>query len=83
MGCVTGKNMYDTAAMAEDALIDAWTRFDYRDGTGPVAVYKCDDCGRYHLTSQGPMNDKLKQQLSDGTIGRQKEANSWLDKFKR
>jgi hypothetical protein len=29
------------------------------------------------------MNARLAKQLADGTINRQKEANRWLDKFKK
>jgi hypothetical protein len=81
--CVSGKRMYLTRETSEDALIEAWTRFDYIEGNGPVAVYKCEDCGRFHLTSQGPMNERLSAALASGTIQRQKEADRWLDKLKR
>lgn len=81
--CVSGKRMYLTRETSEDALIEAWTRFDYSEGNGPVAVYKCEDCGSFHLTSQGPMNERLSAALASGTIQRQKEADRWLDKLKR
>jgi hypothetical protein len=45
-------------------------------------VYRCDDCGLYHLTSKGPMNDRLAQYLSSSKLKLNKEANRWLDKFK-
>lgn len=80
--CVTGKKVYLTQELAEEALIGAHTRFDYRNGNGPVAVYKCEDCRYYHLTSRGPMNAALKQQLDKGDIGRQKQADEWLNKLK-
>lgn len=75
--------MYATQALAEDALIDARSRFHYRGQQGPVAVYKCDECGQYHLTSQGDMNARLSQDLAAGKIDLQKEANHWLDKIKK
>lgn len=81
--CITNKKMYQTPELAEDALIDAQTRFDYPDGSGPIALYKCEDCGYYHLTSKGPMNEKLKQQLLSGSIKRQKEADRWANKLKK
>jgi hypothetical protein len=81
--CVSGKRMYQTQEIAEDVLIETWTRFDFNERNGPVAVYCCDDCGTYHLTSKGPMNEKLARAIADGLIKRQSEANRWSDKFRR
>ncbi len=81
--CVSGKRVYTTQEMAEEALLEAWARFDYAAGNGPVAVYRCEDCGNYHLTSRGPVNAKLDQALREGKITRQREANRWEEKFKR
>lgn len=81
--CVTGKKMYPTMEIAEDALIEARTQFEYKANQGPIGVYVCDDCGYYHLTSQGKMNDRLAAQLKDGKINLQKEANQWIDKLKQ
>jgi len=75
--------MYPSEQIAEDALIEAQTNFNYPPNNGPIAVYRCDDCGDYHLTSRGPMNERLAKQLADGKIKRQKEANFWLDRFKK
>jgi len=80
--CVSNKRMYDTLEQAEEALIQAWIKFDYPEGSGPVAVYKCEDCGCYHFTSQGRMNDKLAEHLANGKIQLNKEADYWLGKLK-
>lgn len=80
--CVTNKKVYLTEELAEEALIGAHTKFYYARGQGPMAVYCCEDCGYYHLTSQGPINDKLQQQLSQGKIEQQKLADEWLDRLK-
>ncbi len=80
--CPTGKRLYPSEPLAEDALIEAHIHFDYRAGGGPVAVYKCDECGEYHLTSRGPMNTQLAKKLADGTVKIQKEAGLWQSKFK-
>ena len=80
--CATGKRLYPNEQLAEDALIEAHIHFDYRAGGGPVAVYLCDECGEYHLTSQGPMNTQLALQLKNGAIQKQKEAGRWQNKFK-
>lgn len=80
--CATGKRVFHSEQLAEDALIEAHIHFDYRAGGGPVAVYQCDDCGEYHLTSRGPMNVQLIKKLADGTIKKHKEANRWQSKFR-
>jgi hypothetical protein len=81
--CITGKRVYLTQEIAEDVLIETRTKFDYANNHGPVAVYRCEDCGYYHLTSKGTMNTKLASYLSSGKIGRQKEADEWLKKIKK
>ena len=80
--CSSGKRVYLSENIAVDALIEAHTRFDYTAGNGPVTVYKCDDCGHYHLTSQGQMHQRLAAVKKDGSLRLQKEAGKWLDKFK-
>lgn len=81
--CVTGKRVYHSERLAEDALIEAHIHFNYGAGGGPVAVYQCEDCGEYHLTSRSPMNVRLKELLENGIIKKQKEAQRWQNKFKR
>jgi hypothetical protein len=81
--CITGKRIYQTQTMAEDALIEANIRFDYASGFGPVGVYKCDDCGLFHLTSQGPVNERLAKAKNEGTLDRQKVAEQWEQKLKK
>jgi len=81
--CSTHKKVYMTQGQAEDALIDARSRFHYRNHQGPVAVYRCEDCGYYHLTSKGDINPRLAGDMAAGKIDLQKEANHWLDKFKK
>jgi len=80
--CPTGKRVYLTETLAEDALIDAHSRHQYA-GTGPLAVYQCQECGYYHFTSKGKMNEKLAQQMASGKIKRQQEANQWVNKLKK
>ena len=81
--CISNKKVYLTEDIAEQALIEAHTQFEYKKGSGPVAVYRCDDCGYFHLTSQGLMNQTLAQLLKNGKIQRQKEANQWIHKLKK
>ena len=81
--CISGKKQFDTQQIAEDVLVELWTRNEYVAGQAPIAVYKCDDCGYYHLTSREPVNEKLAQLLASGKLRHQREANKWIDKFKR
>ena len=81
--CPTHKKMYASESIAEEALISAWITYEYTHGNGPIAVYLCDECGAYHLTSRGPVNKKLEQAIASGKIQRTKEINSWLNKIRR
>jgi hypothetical protein len=80
--CISTKKIYFTEVLAEEALIEARIQFDYPANRGPIAIYKCEDCGYFHLTSQGTINERLKTYLASGKIDKQKEANRWLDKLK-
>lgn len=81
--CPTRKKTYSSEIIAEDALIQASITYHYTQGNGPIAVYKCDECGFYHLTSTGPMNKKLSDMIASGELQKLKVAGSWLDKIKR
>jgi len=80
--CVSNKKVYPSKELAEEALIEAHSQFEFKGG-GPIAVYQCEDCGYFHLTSKGQMNQKLAELLKDGKIQRSREANQWLHKIKR
>ena len=66
--CATGKIVFQSESLGEDALIDVWIRNNYQAGQGPVAIYRCDDCGNFHFTSKGAMNERLKKELDNGSI---------------
>jgi len=80
--CRTGKRVYPTEALAEDALIDAHCRNNYAS-TGPIAVYQCEECGYYHFTSKGKMNERLAEQITSGKIKLHQQANEWSKRFRR
>ena len=80
--CASNKKVYATKELAEEALIEAHSQFDYK-GKGPIAVYQCDDCCYFHLTSKGSVNQKLAELLKGDKIQRTREANQWLHKIKR
>lgn len=81
--CPSHKKSYPSLTLAEDALIDAWIKFQYVPGSGPTTVYKCDDCGEYHFTSKGLMNEKLIDALASGKIKREREGKDWINKLKK
>jgi hypothetical protein len=83
MKCPTGKKIYPTEDLAVEALIGAWTAYNYSPGHGPQSVYRCEDCGNYHLTSRGPMNAKLAELLAKGSIRKQKEADDWEERIRK
>ncbi len=80
--CASGKKMFASQQVAEDILIELWSKNEYHEGHAPLSVYKCDDCGYYHLTSKEPMSERLSDALKTGKIKLNREANKWLDKFK-
>jgi hypothetical protein len=75
--------MYPSEAIAEEALLAAWTTYTYKQGDGPIAVYRCEDCGEYHLTSRGPINPRLAKSLENGEITRLKDSETWMSKFNK
>jgi len=81
--CVSNKKVYPSEEIAEDALIDTWSRFEYPNGQGPIAVYRCEECGYYHFTSKGTLNQKLAKVIKEGKLARNREANHWENKLKR
>ena len=80
--CPSGKLAFATEVLAEEALIDTRTRRG-DDRQGPVGVYRCDDCGQFHLTSKGSMNARLAQYIKDGKLKLNQEAERWKSKFGR
>jgi hypothetical protein len=81
--CPSGKVAYANEVLAEEALIDLWTKNDYPENKGPLTIYRCDDCGQYHMTSRGTMDPKLAQYLSSDKGRINREASKWLDKLKK
>jgi hypothetical protein len=81
--CSTGKRAYLSESMAEDALLEAHIRSEFAKGQGPVAVYQCNECGAFHLTSKGTLNPRLAKSLNDGTIGKMRAAQHWANKLQK
>ncbi|MBU2916087.1 MULTISPECIES: hypothetical protein [Reichenbachiella] len=78
--CVTGKNCYHSQAEGEQALIENRIRYHHSDDAGPQNIYLCDDCGSYHFTSRGPMNEVLRDQLD--YIKKQRVARDWESRLR-
>lgn len=81
MSCPTGKRQYSTQSLAEDALIESRTLHG-DEKSGPVSVYRCEDCGQWHLTSKGTMNARLAEYIKSGKLKLNQEANRWKDNLK-
>ena len=78
--CSTGKRGYLSESLAIDALIEARTNFVFNSA---VSVYQCEDCGDWHLTSQGEINPRLKKMLDNGSLTKQQEVSNWERKLRR
>lgn len=51
--CTSGKRIYESESLAEEALIQNHIFNNYRAGEGPRNFYPCEDCGYWHFTSKG------------------------------
>ena len=81
--CSSGKVLFPNEELAVNALLDVWSRMPFRPGDGPVTVYRCEDCGQYHFTSQGAVHPRLQELIDSGGLDRMREASRWEDKFRR
>lgn len=79
---VTHKVCYDSEHQAEQALLSARARFPVSSGTGPVAVYRCNYCECYHLTSKGEESYLLRSEDTKRKIDLEREAFYWESKIK-
>ncbi|MDL5048823.1 hypothetical protein QQ054_22685 [Oscillatoria amoena NRMC-F 0135] len=81
--CTSGKRSYASREIAEEALIEAHVQFTFGNAGGPVALYQCEDCGQFHLTSQGPVNERLAKLIKEGGLKRMREANQWTRRLNK
>lgn len=80
--CPSGKRRYATATLAEDALMEVHAEYAYPPGQGPIAIYACEECGDFHFTSRGPMNERLKRALESGQLRTRQMASRWARKWR-
>lgn len=83
MNCTTGKRIFYSKELAEEALIANHQRFHHREGQGPINVYECHECGNWHFTSKGDINDLLKDPAIKSEINQQRQAMDWEKRFKK
>lgn len=83
MDCVTGKIRYASKSLAEEALIEKRARFHFRENSGPIGVYLCDDCGDWHFTSKGTPSSILNSDGVKNRIEKEREAYFWERKLRR
>ena len=81
--CVSGKLVYTREDLAIDALLELWVRNYYAKGSGPISVYRCDDCGMFHHTSKGERHERLVEFIESGELNRRRKAFEWEEKLKR
>ncbi len=79
MSCSTGKNGYYTEEEVQEALIRSQIRFIKAANN----YYQCNDCGEYHLTSQGDEHPMLKEPKVVARIQREQRVQEWEGRFKR
>jgi len=82
MGCSTGKRMFDSMILAEEALIQNHVRNDYRKGEGPTNVYECNLCGAWHFTSKGEPHELLSDPEVIARIESERRAFVWEQRLK-
>lgn len=74
--------MYDTEELAIEALIANRSRFHHASHSGPINVYQCEDCGRWHFTSRGPAHPVLESEEVRKRIDLNREAGYWEQKLR-
>ena len=79
MSCSTGKKGYYKEDEVQEALIRSHIRFNSTASN----YYVCDDCGEYHLTSQGGKHPLLDDPGILKRIKNEQREQDWLGKFSR
>lgn len=80
--CVTGKTIFESKELAEEALIQNHIRNNHRKGSGPINVYECRDCLNWHFTSKGESSGLLEDPIVISRITSEQRAIDWEYKLK-
>ena len=79
MSCTTGKKGFYTEYEVQEALIYSHIRFLKAANN----YYLCDECGKYHLTSQGGLNPLFNDPKVQERIKREKQHQEWNARFNK
>lgn len=79
MSCSTGKNGYYSETEVQEALIRSHIGFK----SAASNYYLCEECGEYHLTSQGGLHPLLNDPKVQERIKREQQEQEWKSRFKR
>ena len=78
MSCSTGKNGYYTEEEVQEALIRSHIKFPKPANS----YYQCNECGEYHLTSQGTRHPLINDPKVKERINREQRTQDWEGRFK-
>jgi len=73
MSCITGKNGYYSETEVQEALIRSHIRFK----SVASNYYLCEECGEYHLTSQGGLHPLLNDPKVQERIKQEQQEQEW------
>lgn len=79
MTCSTGKNGYYTEKEVQEALIRSHIKFN----KAAINYYQCNDCGEFHLTSQGALHSLINEPKVQERIKRERRSQEWEGRFRR
>lgn len=81
-GCGSGKRLFESEAIALEALIQNHIVNTYNVGEGPRNVYLCNECGSWHFTSKGETHSFLDDEETMAKIKKERIASHWERKLK-
>ena len=79
MSCSTEKKGYYREDDVQEALIRSHIRFL----KAAINYYLCDECGEYHLTSQGGLHPLLNDPKVQTQIEREQREQEWTARYNR
>lgn len=80
--CTSGKTIFQSKELAEEALIQNHIRNNHRAGSGPINVYECNDCQNWHFTSTGETSFLLLDTEVKNRISKDRRAMEWEYRLK-
>ena len=77
--CPSRKIIYYNEQEAKEGLIKLHVKYL---NSSTRTFYTCSQCGYFHLTSSGEIDDTLKQAQQTGRINQLSEADYWIRKLR-